>query len=481
MSAKGRITYRFDRQSGARVEQKPEQKQEQRNSANVIPFFQEEMKFTSEIGSWNSPFQNDAHALEQLIREADGQKADVPKTRKPSSNESARTMKHDNPLYDAVQEQLPPHMEQAETILLGDEYEEPRKRIQANPNVIDMYPILDEEMEERERRRSELQMQARTSFGSYMGGSNQRPSKGPSWFKVFASVTGAIATGALFGYFVLALFTGNGSFGSDSSVNQPGASVSGSITDGAESTGGPSGSAAANDKVNEPSSAGATNSNGAVDNGSGSGSSAAQSMIKVNIPESSYYMLQYGVFSNQEGLNAAVDELAAKGLAAAPLTTQEDYRVYVGMSSDRDEAQMLGHLLTNMEVYVKQIDLPAVTSIAFKGDAAAVEDFFEQTNGLIASLDRLTVERLSGTTNDAGDWKELHRQWITSANALAAGLTDKVNKSSLQKLTQLINTAAVAAEEYTKKPSDAYLWSMQASLMKAVFAEKAWFESMDAL
>ncbi|SDX40477.1 SPOR domain-containing protein [Paenibacillus sp. CF384] len=473
MSAKGRITYRFDRQSGAREEQKPEQKQELRNSANVIPFFQEEMKFTSEIGSWNSPFQNDAHALEQLIRDADGQH-----TRKPATNEPVRAKKNDHPLYDAAQEQLPPHFEQSETILLGDEYEEPRKRVQAKPNVIDMYPILGEEVEESERRRSELQSHARTSLGSYMNGSNQRPTKGPSWFKVFASVTGAIATGALFGYFVLAMFTGNGSFGSESSVNQPGASVSGAITDGAGTTN-QSDSAASGGKVNESSSSGAANSSSAADNGNGS--TAAQSLIKVNIPESSYYMLQYGVFSNKEGLSAAVDELAAKGLAAAPLTTQEDYRVYVGMSPDRDEAQMLGHLLTNMDVYVKQIDLPAVSSIAFKGEASAVEGFFEQTSELIASLDRLTVERLSGGADDAGDWKELHQQWITSANALAAGLTDKVNKSSLQKLTQLINSAAVAAEEYTKKPSDAYLWDMQASLMKAVFAEKAWFESMDAL
>ncbi|RAP77859.1 SPOR domain-containing protein [Paenibacillus montanisoli] len=474
MSTKGRITYRFDKQSGARLEPK----QEEKKVTEVVPYFQEELKFTSEIGSWNSPFQNDAYALEQLIREADGQFAKGAKDQipsKPTKQAASQTY----PEVDAM-DQFPDQPEQPDTILLGDEYEyeAPPKRVQAGPKVIDMYPILDAEEEEHDLRKR-MGSAPHTSFGSYMSGAGRRPSKGPSWFKVFASVTGAIATGALFGYFVLALFTSNGPANSDSTSNQPGTTVSGTIADGSDSG---KNATASNDAA-----AGQTDEgkDGAAANGGKADDDAAQAaMIQVNVPASSYYMLQYGVFSNKEGLDAAVDELGAKGLAAASLTSSDDYRVYVGMSADRDQAMLLGQLLDNMEVYVKQIDVPAVSAISFDGEASAVEAFFKQTSSLIEKLDQVTIDRLSagsGSKGEDGEWKELHQQWITAASAMEAGLKDKVTKSNLQRLTQSINSAAVAAEEYAKKPSDAYLWSMQSSLMKAVFAEKAWFESLNAL
>ena len=70
MNPKAHITYRFDKQDGTRTEQKTEETGRKANS-NVVSFFQEEMKFTSDVTSWNSPFQDDAYALEQLIRDAD--------------------------------------------------------------------------------------------------------------------------------------------------------------------------------------------------------------------------------------------------------------------------------------------------------------------------------------------------------------------------------------------------------------------------
>ncbi|WP_308634768.1 SPOR domain-containing protein [Paenibacillus silvisoli] len=474
MSTKGRITYRFDKQSGARLEPK---KEENKPASQVVPYFQEELKFTSEIGPWNSPFQNDAHALEQLIREADGQT--TKNAREAAPAETGRRKAAD-PI-----DLHPEEFEQPDAILLGDEYEyeyekeyeATPKRIQAGPKVIDMYPLLDPELDERERRK--MDGADRASIGSYMTGVSHRPSKGPSWFKVFASVTGAIATGALFGYFVLALFTsGGGQANTDSTSNQPGTTVSGAITDGTDKTKDDAASPDAPAGQTEGSTDGTANKGGTTNDGA-----SQAEMIQVDIPASSYYMLQYGVFSNKEGLDAAVNELGDKGLAAASLTTADDYRVYVGMSADKDQATLLGQLLDNMDVYVKQIDLPAVSSISFKGEASAVESFFQQTSELIGKLDGLTIDRLSagGGAKDDGEWKELHQQWISAASAMEAGLTDKVSKSTLQRLTQTINSVAVAADEYAKKPSDAYLWSMQSSLMKAVFAEKAWFESMDAL
>ena len=84
MNPKARITYRFDKQDGTRTEQKTEETGRNANS-NVVSFFQEEMKFTSDVASWNSPFQDDAHALEQLIRDADRKPESKPPINKAKS------------------------------------------------------------------------------------------------------------------------------------------------------------------------------------------------------------------------------------------------------------------------------------------------------------------------------------------------------------------------------------------------------------
>lgn len=518
MNNKGRITYRFDQRSGERVESKQEEK-ERDNSSNVVPFFQEELKFTSDIGTWNSPFQNDAQALEQLIREADGQ---FPKKQKQSQSQSqtqsqSPKQNHHQAEYDReaadpfyqnqyqyqnkhqqhLQSERPqpsqtqirpyPETDVLEPILLGDEYEEeaPVKKPAQSPQIIDMYPIIEVEEEDRYRRASANDRAARNPYGAFKPGTAHRPSKGPSWVKVFASVTGAIATGALFGYFVLTLFTnGGGTTGGDAAPvttkpsNQAATDANAGGTDKAANTG------TGKDKNATNANKGAT---GAVSNSNSSGQTNARSaMVQVKVPAASYYMLQYGVFSNKDGLDAAVNELNEKGLAAASLSSSDDYRVYVGMSSDKDNAQLLGQLLTGMDVYVKQIDLPAVSSIPFKGDSSVVESFFRQTNELMAKLDSLTLEQLSGSSSGLGgfaqnDWKELHETWTQSASLMEAGMTDKANKTALLKLVQSINTAAVAADAYVKKPSEAYLWSMQKALMEAVFTQKGWFASMDAL
>ncbi|AZN42292.1 SPOR domain-containing protein [Paenibacillus albus] len=484
MNNKGRITYRFDQRSGARMEPKQEEKQRD-NSANVVPFFQEELKFTSDIGPWNSSFQNDAQALEQLIREADGQ---IPRQKQGRAEEQVRDSAEQNQqrkqhssdqkrFYTEIQPY--PETDVLEPILLGDEYEEaqvPVKRPQQSTQVIDMYPIIDVEEEDRYRRASSNDRNARPSLGSYLTGSSQRPNRGPSWYKVFASVAGAIATGALFGYFVLTLFTGG-----DATTGNDAAPVTSKPSSEASTDTAASGTDK-NANVSKDSNTTTNASGGAINSGNQANSQAA--LVQVKVPATTYYMLQYGVFSNKEGLDAAVNELNDKGLAAASLTSSEDYRVYVGMSTDKDNAALLGQLLTGMDVYVKPIELPAVSSIPFKGDRSVVESFFSQTNELLTKLDSLTLEQLSGSSTGglaAGAWKQQHETWTQSASLMEAGMTDKVNKNALLKLVQSINTAALAADAYVKKPSEAYLWSMQKALMEAVFTQKGWFASMDAL
>ncbi|MBM7563781.1 SPOR domain-containing protein [Paenibacillus sacheonensis] len=484
MSAKGRITYRFDKQSGAR-EELPRQERQRASDTNAVPYFQEELSFTADIGSWNSPFQNDAHALEQLIRESDGQ---LPKTgSKPRPGGSRSSLEPaDYSAYASSKTQptapteadLPPMGDTGPAILLGDEETDQERSLHAYskrvspPQVIDMYPLIDvvvDRYDNNEGRRG-----SNKAFVSPVSGTGKRPAQGPSWFKVFASVAGAIATGALFGYFVLTLFTGGGPSGS---ANNPDAALP------AVSSGTAAGNPSAAGTANGGKGAAAAGDKNADKNAASTVNAGTAKTVKVDVPAASYYMLQYGVFSSKDGLDAAAAELHGKGLAAASLTSQEDFRIYVGMSTDRDAADLLGQTLTGMDVYVKQIELPALSAMPYKGAASDVQAFFENTSGLLAKLDSMTLDRLIGQSDaDAvTQWQALHEKWTASASRLEAGLTSKTDQDTLRKLEQAMNTAAVAAGEYVKKPSDAYLWSMQTALMNAVFIQKGWFESIESL
>ncbi|MFC4808997.1 SPOR domain-containing protein [Paenibacillus sp. GCM10023250] len=484
MSTKGRITYRFDQRTGALVE--PAQPKKTRASENdAVSYFQEELTFAADVGAWNSPFQDDAGALERLIREADGQFA----LRQPqgrAGQSAASPLRSAAPLaHDAV---LPPMPEPAafhpddafgrqDAILLGDENDAreladrpPAAYAKRGPApVIDLYPQIEIDEDVYAGRHGKGKGAA-----AYPLGSGRRPAQGPSWFKVFASVAGAIATGALFGYFVLTLFTSGG--GTDAGGTDAGSvpAVSGGLAGDGKGA-----SSAANGDSPPAASAGGAKDAGKTAGGAANAGSAAT--VKVDVPAESYFMLQYGVFSSKEGLDAAAAELRAKGLAAASLTSQDDYRIYVGMSSNRSEAELLGQTLTGMDVYVKQVDLPALRAIPYGGKAAEAQTFFKDTAELLTQLDAMTVAGLSGQPASGGDWAALHQQWTESASRVESGMPAGTNKDALHKLVQAVNTAAVSAGEYGKKPAEAHLWSMQTALMNAVFIQKAWFESIESL
>ncbi|EFM09297.1 Sporulation domain protein [Paenibacillus curdlanolyticus YK9] len=296
--------------------------------------------------------------------------------------------------------------------------------------------------------------------------------RGPSWLKVFASVTGAIATGALFGYLALSLFAGQGPWADDAKGQSPATLKTSAENSDRTSNGEQS-------VISLPNSPGT----GAAEPTGSSGSSAS---VKLNLPAVTYSTLQYGVFSSAEGADAAVKELKDKGLAAYRWDTEQDYRVYVGVSRERDGALALSQSLGGIEVYVKSIELPAVDKMAFAGESSQLQQYWEQTNALVSTLDRLTLDQLELATPQpisgaqSAAWSKQHEQWLATSSAIRSKLTDEQKKLAVR-LEQAINTAAVSLAEYNKKPAEAHLWNAQSALMTAIFVEKGWLESNPGL
>lgn len=456
MNSKNRITYRFDRTGNTVGENIREAEKQQAAPqsilspqatdtstnnkparTNVVPLHNHNDPYAiSEFSPWNSPFQEDISALEQLIRNTDD-KPNKPAP-VPSSAPAPRAARAAAPapkVTERKREQSLPAEAQRE------------EELEAEGVIIS--PELD-------------------SLDGQWSMPIRRYTTPPSWMKVFLSVAGALATGAVFGYLLLSLFTGTSIWPKDNAL--PVNTV-------------PQGTI--NDSGKEP--AGGNVGGGDAPVVGEGGQPASVPMVALSVQAQSYYLLQYGVFSNAEGMNAAIAELTSKGLAAAGLTTASDYRVFAGMAGDRSQAAAISKQLTDMEVYVKQIDIAVPEQFPFNGKAAAAESFFTQTNALIGMLDDLALTQLEQPSlsplgsSAAEAWQTEHQEWTESVKAMQAGVEDQAGKAFLIKLIQSINTAAESMAEYDKNPSQSHLWAVQSALMDSISTQKGWFESISAL
>ncbi|WP_336774401.1 hypothetical protein [Paenibacillus sp. MMO-58] len=493
MNKNNRITYRFDR-TGQSVEDngrkeisaKPQQapEREQGKPSNIVPLYAKTEYETAEspFSPWMSPFQEDVGALEDLIRETEPKPAQA--AEKMQAAPAALPVKKPKYVQDPVvldsQPEPGPSAKQAqrpaqwhprqkaqpaalpESIPLSEP-----KSVQPEPHAVPMPKQSDPwgELEHYPELDVDLSLNNNGQKANRWSGPVLNYSAPPSWIKVFLSVAGALATGALFGYLLLSLFTNTpDQSGSDKLANP----VNGSVTNPSASPNG--------DK---------TNSNGGA---SSPAVSQTAGRVKLDIPLQSYQLLQYGVFSNTEGRDAAIKELSDKGLAAAGLQTANDYRVYAGMAIDKGRALALSNDLgEDVPVYIKQIDVQVPEQFPFAGDAKAATAFMNNTIGLIGMLDELALTQLEQpslsplSSAAAESWQTEYQKWTGSVKAMQAGVTDESGKAFLIKLIQSMNTAAKSLEEYDKKPSQSHLWAVQDALMDAVVTQKQWYEAINAL
>lgn len=302
-------------------------------------------------------------------------------------------------------------------------------------------------------------------------------SRKPTVWRVIASVAGALATGALFGFLALSLFKGEVTMPNPanaipvSAYDQQGQSGSSAR----EPTGVPS-KVKAGDSGGKP----ATSPVG----GSRSATAASLNVSDVNIPEKVFYMLQYGVFDQAEGAQKAVSDLRSLGMAAME-EKSEQHRVYAAIAPSKEDAMGLSTLLKNnqMELYVRTLSRPAITKLAFQGNAVSVERFLSQSDRVnewlmsqsITHLEKENAEAFSPESTK--QLKNEHQKWTQQMSAVQEGIPDQA-KTVWTKLVQSMNTAISAVNEYNKQPSFSHLWSVQQAVMLYRVSERAWLETM---
>ncbi len=159
--------------------------------------------------------------------------------------------------------------------------------------------------------------------------------------------------------------------------------------------------------------------------------------------------------------------------------------MYAGISADREEAKLLSTRLKaeGVELYVKEIAVPAINLSAWGGLEKDVENLFASSSALVDQLSTLSISQLGQTTPQAVSAEAMtvlenqHQSWLSGINSLAQGLNQEAS-AIVANMEKSMHNAITAVTEYNKNPADVHMWTVQANLMEYVLEQKQWIEMM---
>ena len=297
--------------------------------------------------------------------------------------------------------------------------------------------------------------------------SNNRRNDSPTWTRVFLSVTAAIATGALFGYMVLTLFTGEPMF--------PGKQTEGIQTTAQAGASEAAASSTAATKTND-SVVGA----GTVPSPNATATATEEGKGVAEVPANEVFVLQFGVFRNADSTQLAAAQLKDVGLPAA-IDNSDGYRVYAGIASTRAEAELLAAQMPNIEVYIKTFG-GSVLMLGNDERSESLKAMLTESGALARLIAQLTVSGLQDelpqplAQEDADALKQAEFAW-RAAKPPAAALTGAASAPAL-KLEQSLSSALASLASYGNKTSRYHLWNAQTAIMQAELADRELREAL---
>lgn len=436
---KARITYRFDPQekseSTRRASRVPDQEE------NVIPLYQEEFKVIDST--------IDRHTSDEVTPYHQAEREQVEHLFEPHALNTFTTD------FGSWNSQIETEGERVERIIRESQAARENSTVR-NQSTERAEPISD-------RHRDEWSSWASKEPYKEPGtGARYAKSTGTPWIRIATSVAGAVVTGIAFGFFVLSMFS------SDRDTKDT-ASITNTIN-----VPSPNVQAAAPSKAPTGATKTATDQAPAI-------SAAASAVTAVQIPAKSYTFLQNGVFSTLQGAQAIQDTLKKKGLATA-LDTTDKLTVFVGFAKNRDDALALREQVQTtdktIEVYMKNMDIPAATGIRWSGTKPeSVPNFIAEGDKLVNTINGLALVHLDETKptplaeTSLQSIRSSHQLLTTLSASIGEGLGDDT-KPFVQKMTTSINSAVQSMEEYKKSPSAAMLWQAQSSMMQYIIAQR---------
>jgi stage II sporulation protein B len=520
-SNKARITYRFNKEGKREDVQAYSQiEKDNRSAQQIVPLRAEEYEivgddetesaaetkplnqFTTDFGTWHSPFDEETERLERLIRgysvnEHQSEKysrdrdtfaapfLNHQRDRNPRANAAhsdqwtengnpyERSGKHRTNPEHAYSKTEDDHANSAHFRTNPDHSLISEDREEMSRNHFDRFDHGAENQESRQPGRRGAYVRQDPWYNwpdsgpvnhSGAGGTVRYRHRPVSWMKIFASVTGAVATGAVLGYFILSLFNGGNPLDTENTTTELERLLAGT-------------------ELEQPAQ---TSESADEGNAAQPVSEEGLPVAAIEWPGSTYYLLQYGVFSTEEGAQTAEAELERQGMASSSLSDGQ-YRVFIGVARDKEQADALKQSLQaqNIETFVKPLQLPAVSQIRFDGDAELAETFLVQADQLIKMIGALTMVHLGSDNNspfESSSMQSLQELYQTLTRSLAAAMegVPEQARETMQEIERSFAQAVVSLEEYNKKPAKAHLWQAQASIMDGMFAEQRLLQQLSA-
>lgn len=197
-------------------------------------------------------------------------------------------------------------------------------------------------------------------------------------------------------------------------------------------------------------------------------------------PGSYAFMLQYGVYAHDSSRDAAVEQLNKQGLPAA-VESGGEYHVYAGIAGSKDEAELLAAQMTNVEVYIKRIEVPTLLAGSSAG-GALTGVFLLELQEVYTQLTDWSVLRLQDSGKDVGIRGEqavieklghLLQQLHGNAEILPSTI-----KEDGRKAIQMIEEALTAMQAYATNPTENDLRSVQNVAMRLFLADLTIRESL---
>lgn len=201
--------------------------------------------------------------------------------------------------------------------------------------------------------------------------------------------------------------------------------------------------------------------------------------IALNLPATSLYLLQNGMFSSEEKAIEASNALKQKGFASTAVRTDHIY-IYAGILTLRDDALQLSHYLQEegFETYIKTFEMPAVESLNWTGNSKEqLVGYFKEGRELVNMLSELSYLYIqphspNGLSESAMEQlHERHKAWSNHALGMGQSMPEEI-QNTIQKMNKAMNTAVTALDEYNKSPSTSYVWQVQEAMLDYAHEEK---------
>ena len=211
-------------------------------------------------------------------------------------------------------------------------------------------------------------------------------------------------------------------------------------------------------------------------------------VVSINMSQAqySYQLLQAGVFSKEDTRDEVITALRNAGYAAEYTQVNDGkYFVYAAVATSLNNIEPFKTTVSGFELYRKELVLQLPDKVQYDGEAMQLESYIQSSNQLIgmyadlvaAQLEQPSLSVIGSSAQQASQTQ--YDNWEIIALEAIDGFKGTANESQATQLLQSLQQAQQQLLKYQEKPSAKTIWGVESAIIKAVLAQKEWFEQVN--